>query len=267
MLATALTYGVAMTTTVSCSCDDSSVIPSLHEKLKGKWMMAEVNGKPVATNSKQVLTYVSDTKFYYSLSISATSDLNVWVDHCEGGLSVSGNTLTQSVELPNDNIRFSQKLNIKSITDNEIQLITTNQTFVDGKLYRTTKDLNERKVRVTRDYGNDIIGMWEGRLTSEQDAHSDGKLHRWEFKADGTFVYYGQDDRGEWVAYVSPIADYFVDGTLLCARWKDEGDDTEKRESWEILSIKNDRMEWTALREKADGSTYTAQFVMTRVKP
>jgi len=120
---------------------------------------------------------------------------------------------------------------------------------------------------VTHDYSDDIIGTWEGRLTSEQDAYSDNQLHRWEYKTDGTFVYYRQNEKGEWVDDVNTMAEYFVDGTLLCSRWKNVGDDTEKRESLEIASIENGTMNWTALRQNEDGSTYTANFSMTRVNP
>lgn len=243
------------------------LIDNLTEKIKGKWMMAEVNGKPVVTNSKQVLTYETATKFYYSLSISAISDLNVWVNHCEGRYNANGTTLVQLVKLPNEDIKFSQQFNILSVTDDEMQVYAMSETFIDDQSYRLTKDLRERKVRVTHDYSNDIIGTWEGRLTSDQDTYSDNELHRWEYKADGTFVYYRQNSHGEWVADVNTMAEYFVDGVLLCSRWKNVGDDTEKRESWEIASIENGVMKWTALRQKEDGSTFTAQFSMTRVNP
>ena len=246
--------------------DEDEVIDNLVEKIKGKWMMAEVNGQPVLTNAKQVLTYESESKFYYSLSISAISDLNVWVNHCDGVFDTNGNTLAQFVELPQANIKFLQELNILSITDNEMEVIVNNETLVGDQSHRITKDLRERKVRVTHDYSADIIGIWEGRLTSDQDAYSDNQLHRWEYKADGTFVYYRQDKNGEWVADVNTMAEYFVDGTLLCSRWKNVGDDTEKRESWEIESIVNGQMNWIALRQNEDGSTYTARFSMTRVK-
>ena len=65
---------------------------------------------------------------------------------------------------------------------------------------------------------------------------------------------------------VNTMAEYFVDGSLLCTRWKNVGSDIENRESWEIASIQNGKMEWTALRQKADGTTYTATFSMTRVE-
>ncbi len=269
MFAAIFFCGLTVTLLTACSDDADNTgtppIDKLSEKIRGKWMMAEVNGQPVPTNSKQVLTYESDTKFSYSLSISAISDLNVWVNHCEGRVNINGNLLEQTVELPDANISFSHKLNISSITDNEMVLVTNNETFVDGKSYRITKDLKERKVRVTKDYSDDIIGIWEGRLTSDQDAYSDTQMHRWEYKDDGTFVYYRQDENGEWVADVNTMAEYFVDGTLMCSRWKNVGDPTEKRESWEIASIENGKMEWTALRQNEDGSTYTANFSMTRV--
>ena len=267
MFAAILTCGANLLT--SCgNIDDpapSPVIENLAEKIQGKWMMAEVNGKPVPTDSKQVLTYERGSKFYYTLSINAISDLNVWVNHSEGTYTINGNNLSQTVELPDDGIEFKHTPSIISITDKEMNLITNNETFVDGKSYRVTKDMKERKVRVTHDYSADIIGTWEGRRTSTEDAYSDGELHRWQYKADGTYVYYRQNEKGEWVADVNSMGEYFVDGVLLCARWKNIGSDKEYRESWEIASIENNTMKWTAIRERADGSTYTADFSMMRV--
>ena len=268
MLAAILTCGANLLT--SCNDNDepdnSPVIENLAEKIQGKWMMAEVNGKPVPTDSKQVLTYERGSKFYYTLSINAISDLNVWVNHSEGTYTINGNDLSQTVELPDDGIEFKHTPSIISITDKEMNLITNNETFVDGKSYRVTKDMKERKVRVTHDYSADIIGTWEGRRTSTEDAYSDGELHRWQYKADGTYVYYRQNEKGEWVADVNSMGEYFVDGVLLCSRWKNIGSDKEYRESWEIASIENNTMKWTAIRERADGSTYTADFSMMRVE-
>ena len=55
-------------------------------------------------------------------------------------------------------------------------------------------------------------------------------------------------------------------GTLLCTSWKKTADSEEIREWWEIESIKDGKMKWTALRMRDDQSTYTATFEMTRVK-
>ncbi|MCR4810441.1 MAG: hypothetical protein K5896_11375 [Prevotella sp.] len=59
------------------------------------------------------------------------------------------------------------------------------------------------------------------------------------------------------------LNEYFVAGRLLCSRWINDG--KELREWWEIESIENGVMKWTALRQNADGTTYTATFEMKKV--
>ena len=79
--------------------------------------------------------------------------------------------------------------------------------------------------------------------------------------ADGTYRYYRKDEGGLWQAVTTrEFQDYFVDGTLLATRWKNQGEE-ELREWWEIASLADGQMQWTALRQNADGST--AQQGMT----
>ena len=73
-----------------------------------------------------------------------------------------------------------------------------------------------------------------------------------------------QNEEGEWVPSGDEISEYFVDGTLLCTRWGNN--EQEFREWWEIASIKDGVMKWKALRQKEDGSTYTATFEMKKVE-
>ena len=74
--------------------------------------------------------------------------------------------------------------------------------------------------RVTDDYTTAILGLWEGQSTSEIGSEfDDGQLHRWEFKADGTFCFYRKVN-DEWQLSDDTFSDYFVEGPLLCSRWK-----------------------------------------------
>jgi hypothetical protein len=122
-----------------------------------------------------------------------------------------------------------------------------------------------RYAKVNVDYSEAILGTWEGKVTSSEGSeYDDGELHRWEYKADGTYVYYVKDG-DNWVPYATnTLNEYFVDGTLLCTRWIDN--EKENREWWEIASIKDGVMKWKALRQKEDGSTYTATFEMKKVQ-
>ena len=47
---------------------------------------------------------------------------------------------------------------------------------------------------------------------------------------------------------------WIADGTLLATRWKKIGED-EMREWWEISSLANGQMQWTALRQTEGGTT------------
>ena len=72
---------------------------------------------------------------------------------------------------------------------------------------------------------------------------------------------------GLWQLSDDVLHDYFVDGNLLCTRWQNVGEgQKENREWWEIESIQNGVMKWTALRMREDGTTYTATFEMTKVQ-
>ena len=59
------------------------------------------------------------------------------------------------------------------------------------------------------------------------------------------------------------LNEYFVASKLLCMRWINA--DQELREWWEIESIEDGVMKWKALRQKEDGTTYTATFEMKKI--
>ena len=70
-------------------------------------------------------------------------------------------------------------------------------------------------------------------------------------------------DGDNWVSYEgTTLSEYFVDGTLLCTRWIDQGQ--EYREWWEI-SINGDKMNWTALRQNFDGSTFQQKMTWKNI--
>ena len=117
-----------------------------------------------------------------------------------------------------------------------------------------------RLVKQTADYAEPILGLWECTGLTGIETYNDANA-RLEFLADGTYRYYRKNDGGEWQAVSTrEFQNYFVDGTLLATRWKNQGED-ELREWWEIESLSGDQMTWTALRQNADGST--AQQGMT----
>ena len=232
----------------------------LADNLIGKWMVEELDGQPCPTNLKAVITFLSPTKAYGSLSDFYSDS---WNKHTSADVVIDGINVTLTA-IENEHIKHITVSQIFSITDNDLFLKSDWKAYLDGEMVINEVYDKERYIRIENDFENDIIGTWEGKVTSSEDEHTDGQLHRWEYKADGTYVYYNKVG-DEWVNSNDVLAEYFVDGILLCTRWKQTADSDELREWWEIESIKDGVMKWTALRQKEDGTTYTATFEMKKV--
>ena len=237
----------------------------LTENIIGKWMVDALNDQPCPTNLKIVITFLSATKAYYSLSYSLSDFYSdSWNNHASADVVIDGNNVTLTA-FENEHTKHVTVADIYSITDKDMRLKSDWKAYTDGEMVINEVWDNERYIRINNDFENDIIGTWEGKVTSAEDEHTDGELHRWEYKADGTYVYYNKVG-DEWVNNNDVLAEYFVDGILLCTRWKQTADSKELREWWEIESINDGVMKWTSLRTRDDGTTYTATFQMTKVK-
>ena len=267
VLAAIITCGASVFT--SCTVSDNPAQPAepdlnVAEKIIGKWITAESDGKAMPTNEKVVLDFVSTTEAYVSLSIQdRTAEDIPWRDREESDVEINGNDVIL-FHSPKPGMNVTVDLHVESITDATLiakRIVTIRQ---DGGLVKSTENII-RYEKLNVDYRNAICGMWEGRMTSEQSVYGDVEDHRWEYLLDGTFNYFHKVD-GRWHISNDAYAEYFVAGNLLCTRWKNEGvDQEEHREWWEIESIENGVMKWKALRQKEDGTTYTATFEMKKV--
>ena len=242
-------------------------IDGLAEKLVGKWMLADINGKPAPTNNKFVVTFTSAGRGYKSASLSEYADTElkpIWSDRQEFDYAIADNVVTMTSKI-DDHLTVVDELTVASISDAVTNGILKIKWIIDGTVVKSVEE-TVRTLKVTDDYSQTALGLWEGRVTSEQSEYDDGEEHRWELKADGTYTYYSRTGDGQWVDNVNSSAAYFIAGPLLCMRWKNFGDETEYREWWEIESIQDGVMKWKALRQREDGSTYTATFQMTKVE-
>ena len=135
---------------------------------------------------------------------------------------------------------------------------------VDGNVMLSDEDVL-RYVKLTADYAEPILGLWECTGLTGIETYNDANA-RLEFLADGTYRYYRKDEGGQWEAVTTrEFQDYFVDGTLLATRWKNLGED-ELREWWEIASLADGQMQWTALRQNTDGTTAQQGMTWKKVK-
>ena len=237
----------------------------LANKIVGKWMLAETDSKVLPANEKIVYDFVSTTKAYVSLSFTDdVADVPVWNNRREADVAIVGNdvTLTHS---PESGKTVEVKLHVNAITGTTMIGKRNVTVRKDGGVLMSEESMI-RCEKVDVDYGKNILGLWEGKMTSDKSAFDDGQEHRWEFKEDGTFVFYIKNRKGIWEAKDDEFSQWFVAGKLLCTRWKNAGEGAvENREWWEITASGWSSMVWTALREEADGSQYSAAFTMEKI--
>ena len=154
---------------------------------------------------------------------------------------------------PNEHDTGVEEFTVTAINDHEFTANRKLTVTVDGNVAVSIEEA-VRLVKVTADYKEAVLGLWECTELTGIETYNDANA-RLEFLADGTYRYYRKNDGGEWQAVSTrEFQNYFVDGTLLATRWKNQGED-ELREWWEIASLSGDQMTWTALRQNADGST------------
>ena len=261
MLAAILICGATLF--ASCTNEDNPATPieNLSEKIIGKWMTTDKNRQPMLTNEKRVVTFVSATKAYMSASFTHIPVSTQWLDQIEADVVISDNKVTLTMH-PEERVTVVDEYTVLAIDATGFTANLKVTTTLNGELSYEHESII-RLTKVTADYRTAIVGTWQGHCTSEGSEFDDGQEHRWEYKADGTYVYYVKDG-DNWVPYEgNTLNEYFVDGNLLCTRWIDLGQ--ENREWWEI-NIDGDKMNWTALRQKEDGTTFTATFEMTKVE-
>lgn len=239
---------------------------NLAQMIIGKWLAVERNGSPLLTNMTHVVTFLSTTESYTStswLELVASQDESTWGKRGKSQVTINGNKITK-VLTPNTHMKVVDEMEVSSITDSDLNGYSVVTTYMDG-FKVTTSEYSCRYERVKENFEEAIIGKWEGRVTSEMGSDfGDSQLHRWEFLPDGNYRYYRRID-GKWQPN-DEFAQYFIDGSLLCCRWKNIGvDQEEHREWWVVSSIKNGVMSWTAYRENRDGSIYTSTLSMTKV--
>lgn len=252
---------------VGCEKENTQVEPDrdVANKIIGKWIIAESDGKAMPTNEKVVLDFVSATEAYESLSFPETTNGRTpWSVRDDVDVDIVGNDIILTHN-PEPGTTVVVNIHVNAITGTTLIGKRNITVRKDGGLVRS----EERMIRCEKldmDYSTKILGLWEGKMTSEQSAFDDGQEHRWEFKDDGSFVFYIKNDKGIWEAKDDEYAEYFVAGNLLCTRWKNAGEGSvENREWWEIATAGNKSMVWTALREDEQGNSYVASFAMSKV--
>ena len=255
----ALAIGVVAMTFASCSSNEEiSNAPSQQEietKIIGKWKIIKMDGKDITTDDRSIHTYYSNGKGYISVSDQNSGiSISSWMNKLDMTYFLNGNELVQTT-----GATFYSTIN--SISENNMSMMY-NKIVEEGNVY--THNWPAEFSKVTADYSQDIIGMWEGVEMTGYETYGNAEA-RIEYRADGTYTYYVKDGEN-WIPSTNADNEYNVDGDWLAHRWRPEAGADYNYEWWDIDEIKDGTMKWSALREKEDGTRFTTTFTWKKVK-
>lgn len=255
-------YGLLALITILSACEPKdSVINIDKSSMTGKWKITTQNGQPVLTDNRIVYTFNADGTGTQTLSADPENvGEQSWYMQQRLKYTLNGDALhTQWV---NSSVVLEWLASITSMTQNEF-VVDPSRVLIQ------TEPLSDMPTttwqRITVDYTDDIIGLWEG-ISCTGITHGDHN-HRWLYTPSGQYFYYSKDAKGKWVISENSLNEYDIDGDYLACRWKENADAKEDREFWDI-SVQDKTMAWSALREDATTKKlFTATFDIRRVSP
>ena len=243
----------------ACTSNDDNPTPSgpsesvIKEKIIGKWKGITQDGAELTTNVRTVLTFNADgTRTVSTSRFESNTNEYLFRNKQSGTYAIEGSQLKNYLDT-NDGYDVAI-YNIDVIYDSQLAMTMQNLNPGRKSVYK----------RVTADYSEEIIGLWEVTEMTGEETYNDDNA-RLAFLADGTYKYYRKSDAGDWqLVSTREVEEYNLDGDWLATRWQ-EKDGEMNYEWWDINEIKDGKMKWSALRERKDGTRFTTTFTWKKV--
>lgn len=243
----------------ACTSNDDNPTPRgpsesvIKEKIIGKWKGITQDGAELTTNVRTVLTFNADgTRTVSTSRFESNTNEYLFRNKQSGTYAIEGSQLKNYLDT-NDGYDVAI-YNIDVIDDSQLAMTMQNLNPGRKSVYK----------RVTADYSEEIIGLWEVTGMTGEETYNDDNA-RLAFLADGTYKYYRKSDAGDWqLVSTREVEEYNLDGDWLATRWQ-EKDGEMNYEWWDINEIKDGKMKWSALREREDGTRFTTTFTWKKV--
>ncbi len=225
------------------SCSDDPTSPNYSELVVGKWIVTEVDGVGVLTDSAFCMELRSDKVEVYSIGTQIDLLNSKWVEGRFQYTIDDDQIIVDGTDIFNKTHHVAMKILNISATELKYSVVSyayDGVSIPDASIYTCKK--------ATVDYSSKIVGVWYGKCTSANT--SDTTYHYWEYFADGKYNYYYQNATNAWLKKSDNDGGYFLYGSLFASNYHNDliGEHTGiTYECWDI-SIANDKMIWTGKR-------------------
>ena len=226
MLAAILICGTSLFTACSSS-DDNPVIDNLAEKLVGKWLYIESDGELVETAESSVTTFVMEGSALKAYTSQSLMKYGIWVYKQPTEVTMNGNQLTLTMHA--GDLTTVEEFSDITVSSHDLRYTSMYTILRNGEVIDSMGPYRLRCVKVHDDYSQIFLGRWEGTITSDEPGYTPQPFCE-QYLPDGTNIEYELVD-GQWVEVATDYAEYFIDGNLLCTRWKYLGKEEERNNS------------------------------------
>jgi len=222
--------------------------------LQAKWINTMVNEQPILTDETFVMELKPNNIQMYAIGFTLEENNKSWIESSDYTYTIEDDIISIAGTDALDN---SMQMDFKVIS-----LDDDNLTFSVSKFLVNGKEAPDNKIysfkKVNKDFRNDFIGVWYGHNSND-----DNLYFYWEYFDDGSFDFYYQDDNNTWVKKANNNGYYFLYGQFMASNYSNDlltGDIGRTFECWNF-NIKEDKMQWTGLRE----NNITVTFEMNKV--
>lgn len=236
------------------SCHPNEPTVTLSQKIIGKWKRVTKDGVATLTENREILTFLNDKSATFSMAAYKTNEKRwIWEKQTTMEYTIENNRLC----IKKDAYIYST---IDRVSENLMEW-TVDSVVVNG--VDVKDDIKATFAKVTVDYTQDILGLWEGvEMTGDETYDVEERI---EYRADGSYVYYKKDG-DSWTPSSDVNNEYNMDGDWLVLRWRNATEEDFHYEWWDVEYVQANEMKWTSLREKEDGTRFTSTFTWKRVK-
>lgn len=218
---------LGMTGCVAEDNPSSNGMDVLKQSLVGKWLYLESDGNLVETSESSVTTFFMEGSTLKACISISMKDYGLWAYKQPADVLVDGDKIT--VTMQKDDITTVEELTGITVSGDDLRYTSRYTILRNGEVVDVLGPYRLRCTKVYDDYSQIFIGRWEGTVTSDFGCIVD-HLFCEEYLPNGTNIEYELKD-GHWVEVKADYAEYFIDGNLLCTRWKYPGKEEERENS------------------------------------
>jgi len=188
------------------SCSDQG--PDYSGLLTGTWINTQADSVDVPTDAAFVMDYRADGVQMYAVGSALDAKNKTWTEQNFYRYRLRGNTIT----VTGNDVSGDYYMEFEILGLDQTTLTYSVKEFKTGKVEHPDTLIYTCK-KAGANIKDQLAGIWYGHSITPNT--SDSAIHYLDYRADGSFSYYYQDQEGKWLKEPDHESRYFIYGNFL----------------------------------------------------